>query len=239
MLADQATQMGDVLRGLGRAHHQSFMARQPHAIEPPQVQRPFHFQCNHAAMARLQPDLQLREQALRGPHEFGRSGGQRGEFELQVELLGQLQPRIALRALAIGCVQCIEQARAEAPRHTSARQSTQITPSAAAGALQDLHMLAGGAQHFKGQVLRQVGRRRFVAQLQPEQAERHERGGTLRALRAGQRLAFSEEAAQQALAAAPQPQRCRHFQQQRFIDLRHARRELQSAPAPGSALVFM
>ena len=90
--------MRHVLRGLGGAHRELLVRRQAHAVQAPQVQRPFEFQRQHAAMARLQPDLQLREQALGGPHQLGRGGGQRGEFDVQVELLGQREPGDSARA---------------------------------------------------------------------------------------------------------------------------------------------
>ena len=208
-------------------------------FEPSQVQRPFEFERQHAAMACLQPDLQLREQALGGPHELRRGGGQRGEFDVQVELLGKLQPGIALGPLPIGGIQRFQQGRAETPRHPRPRQGPQIAPGAAADALQGGHMLPCRGQHIKRKIVRQTRRPQLAAQLQAQQAQGRQGGAGLRPLHGRQGLGFLEQPGKQSLAATPQAQRSRSFHQQGLVHLGHARSELQCPPAPGGALVFM
>ena len=97
-LGQEAPQVRHVLRGLGRAHRELLVRRQRDAVEPLQVQRPLQLDRHRAALARAQPDLQRRQQAVGRPHELGRALGQRGQLQLLLEHVGQLQPAHGCRA---------------------------------------------------------------------------------------------------------------------------------------------
>ena len=104
--------------------------------------------------------------------QLGRGGGQRGEFDLQVELLGQLQPGIALGPLAHRRHPALPARAAPKRRATPARgRAAQIAPGAAADALQRGHMLPRRGQHIERKIVRQPRRPRFAAQLQAQQAQ--------------------------------------------------------------------
>jgi hypothetical protein len=191
----------------------------------------------HAAPARAQPGLQVRQQALRCPQELWRGGGQRRQLHVHVKHLGQRQPGAGLGPLAPRHVQRVHQRprQSAAPRPRAAaraaapRCGSRCAPACAAHGSAALSAASGQAA---GHLAR--------APVSPRSCSRSRASATRHAwglLGIHHRLrAAPEQAAQQPVLPAPQALRRGHFQQQRFVHLRHARGELQRAPAPGRAL---
>ena len=239
VFTEQAAQMGDVLGRLGRADLEPLVARQRHAVEAAQVERPFELQCEHSQVPRLQPHLQLRQQPLRRPHQFGRVGGQRRQFQPEIELLRQLQPGMGFRSLSIRRIERLHERGAEAALEAGPRQPARVTPGAAADPLQHRQMVAGGGQHVQRQVVRLRPPRWPVRALQAQQREGLQRRRPLRPPGGGQGLRIGEQTLQEPPAPAPQPQGRRRLEDQRFVRDRDPRRELQRPPAPAAALALM
>ena len=145
--------MGHVQRGLCRAYHQ-FPGGGRVA---PRVHGPAQLERQNAALAHLQPGLQLVEQAACAEHQGGCSLNLGEQLQLGLKYLGQHQPGVQLGFEAIGAVQRIQQICAKAPYHAATRQRTQVSPVGATDARQRGQVGVGGCQCGKRQVIRLAG----------------------------------------------------------------------------------
>ena len=233
-LGQQAAQVRHVLLRLGGAQHQRLPGGQLHAIVAAQVVAPGQFQCQHALVARAQPALQGQQQALGRAQQRGAGFGQCGQLHLQRKLRGQLDPGSRLGGITPGLVERGKARGAKAPRHPRARQGAQRAPGAAAQVLQGLGMRAQCRQRGQGQIVRQAPGRRPTQAGLAQQGQGLEGGGALGpVLRRLWPTAGGLRTQQCAQGGAPAPQAlgALHFQQQGFIQQRHARREAQGPPA--------
>ena len=100
-------------------------------------------------------------------------------------------------------------------------------------------------KRLQRQALRQLARTRFSRLLEPQQRQCHQGRGpfgpgiarvdwlVFRFARRDRRWRMREQQTPQRLAPAPQPLGTLHIQQQRLIQHRHIRREVQRPPAMG------
>ena len=146
LLGDQARHMAQVLRGLGRAHHQLAGGRHIAAL----VQLPDQLEGAQTALAAQQPGLQVQQQAFDTGHQRRRMNHQRVELQLFVERFGQHQPIVAVWRVAAGAVQRSQQRRAKTPGHAVTRQAQQVVPIAATDPLQHAQMCSSRAERVHG-----------------------------------------------------------------------------------------
>ena len=147
-LGQQTQHMGHVLSRLAQAQQQNRRC----GAAPARVDLPLQLQRQHTLAARQQPGLQTLQQAARGKQQRLGMLDAAGPLQPVFKDLGQLQPGVVFRPIAIGHVQRIEQPLAKAAGHAVPWQRPQVLPLPATQALKHRQMRPGRAQAGQGQL---------------------------------------------------------------------------------------
>ena len=117
VLSQQALHVGHVQRGLSGTHSKLTPGR----VLPAGVQLPAQLQRQNAALSRLQPHVQLRQQAARAKHQGRGVVDARGELQPGLKHSRQFQPGVQLGFGTIGAVQRIDKPRTKTPHQAATR----------------------------------------------------------------------------------------------------------------------